>query len=296
VTPLRRRMLDELQRRNYTADTIRGYIHAVKEYAQYFGKSPELMGAEEVREFQLYMIRDKKLALGTVALRMGALRFLYKKTLRRRDIDIDDLPLVRAPRKLPVVLSQEEVVRLIEAAPNLHYRTLLMLLYATGLRRAEAVRLKMSDVDTSLMLIHVHQGKGSRDRDLPLTPKLLEALRKYWQSCKRKPRVFLFPSRFPPVEPERPISDKVVWHACHEAALRAGLSKRIGPHTLRHSFATHMLEAGTDLRTIQLLLGHQRLKDTAVYLHVSRRHLQAAINPLDQITIQDFHKEEDNGE
>jgi len=290
VTPLRRRMLDELQRRNYTTDTIRGYIHAVKEFAEYFGKSPEALGAEEVREFQLYMIRDKKLALGTVALRMGALRFLYKKTLRRRDIDIDDLPLVRAPRKLPVVLGQEEVVRLIEAAPNLHYRTLLMLLYATGLRRAEAVRLKISDVDTSLMLIHVHQGKGSRDRELPLTPKLLEALREYWQSCKRKPRIYLFPSRFPPIEPERPISDKVVWHACHEAALRAGLTKRIGPHTLRHSFATHMLEAGTDLRTIQLLLGHQRLKDTAVYLHVSRRHLQAAINPLDQITIRDFPK------
>jgi integrase/recombinase XerD len=296
VTPLRRRMLDELQRRNYTADTIRGYIHAVKEFAEYFGKSPEVLGAEKVREFQLYMIRDKKLALGTVALRMGALRFLYKKTLRRRDLDIDDLPLVRAPRKLPVVLSQEEVVRLIEGAPNLHYRTLLMLLYATGLRRAEAVRLKISDVDTSLMLIHVHQGKGSRDRDLPLTPKLLEALREYWQSCKRKPRVYLFPSRFPPIEPERPISDKVVWHACHKAALRAGLTKRIAPHTLRHSFATHMLEAGTDLRTIQLLLGHERLKDTAVYLHVSRRHLQAAINPLDQITIQDFYKEEENGE
>jgi integrase/recombinase XerD len=296
VTPLRRRVLDELQRRNYTADTIRGYVHAVKEFAEYFGKSPELLGAEEVREFQLYMIRDKKLALGTVALRMGALRFLYKKTLRRRDLDIDDLTLVRAPRKLPVVLSQEEVVRLIEGAPNLHYRTLLMLLYATGLRRAEAVRLKISDVDTSLMLIHVHQGKGSRDRDLPLTPKLLEALRAYWQSCKRKPRVYLFPSRFPPIEPERPISDKVVWHACHQAALRAGLTKRIAPHTLRHSFATHMLEAGTDLRTIQLLLGHERLKDTAVYLHVSRRHLQAAINPLDQITIQDFYKEEENGE
>ena len=296
MTPLRRRVLDELQRRNYTADTIRGYVHAVKEFAEYFGKSPELLGAEEVREFQLYMIRDKKLALGTVALRMGALRFLYKKTLRRRDLDIDDLTLVRAPRKLPVVLSQEEVVRLIEGAPNLHYRTLLMLLYATGLRRAEAVRLKISDVDTSLMLIHVHQGKGSRDRDLPLTPKLLEALRAYWQSCKRKPRVYLFPSRFPPIEPERPISDKVVWHACHQAALRAGLTKRIAPHTLRHSFATHMLEAGTDLRTIQLLLGHERLKDTAVYLHVSRRHLQAAINPLDQITIQDFYKEEENGE
>jgi integrase/recombinase XerD len=293
VTPLRQRMLDELQRRNYTPDTIRGYIHAIKDFAEYFGKSPELMGADEVREFQLYMIREKKLALGTVALRMGALRFLYKKTLRRRDIDIDDLPLVRAPKKLPVVLSQEEVVRLIEAALNLRHRTMLLLLYATGLRRAEAVHLKISDIDTALMLIHVHQGKGSRDRDLPLTPKLLEALREYWRWCKNKPRTYLFPSRVEPIQPERPLSDKVVWNACHEAALRAGLSKRIGPHTLRHSFATHMLEAGTDLRTIQLLLGHQRLKDTAIYLHVSRRHLQAAINPLDQISIRNF--QEDDG-
>src|SRR5438270_6546815 len=285
-------MLEELQRRNYTADTIRGYIHAVREFAEYFGRSPDLMGAEEVREFQLHMIQDKRLALGTVALRMGALRFLYSKTLHRRDIDIDDLPLVRAPKKLPVVLSQEEVVRLIEAALNLRHRTMLMLLYATGLRRAEAVHLKISNIDTALMLIHVHQGKGSRDRDLPLTERLLEGLREYWRGCKYKPCVYLFPSRVQPIRPERPISDKVVWHACHEAALRAGLTKRIGPHTLRHSFATHMLEAGTDLRTIQLLLGHQRLKDTAVYLHVSRRHLQAAINPLDQIAIRDFNKED----
>jgi integrase/recombinase XerD len=233
VTPLRQRMLDELQRRNYNADTIRGYIHAVKEFAEYFGKSPEGMGADEVREFQLYMIREKKLALGTVALRMGALRFLYKKTLRRRDIDIEDLPLVRAPKKLPVVLSQEEVVRLIEGALNLRHRTILMLLYGTGLRRAEAVRLKISDIDTALMLIHVHQGKGSRDRDLPLTAKLLEALREYWRWCKNKPHTYLFPSRVEPVQPERPLSDKVVWNACHEAALRAGLTKRIGPHTLR---------------------------------------------------------------
>jgi integrase/recombinase XerD len=273
VTPLRQRMLDELQRRNYTADTVRGYIHAVKEYADYFGKSPELMGAEEVREFQLYMIRDKKLALGTVALRMGALRFLYKKTLRRRDIDIDDLPLVRAPKKLPVVLSQEEVVRLIEAAPNLHYRTLLMLLYATGLRRAEAVRLKISDIDTSLMLIHVHQGKGSRDRDLPLTPKLLEALRKYWQSSKRKPHVYLFPSRFPPIEPERPISDKVVWHACHEAALRAGLTRRIGPHTLRHASAYYTTFQSSFILKI-IALG--RAQSAAVYGHNGRLALVLA--------------------
>jgi site-specific recombinase XerD len=284
-------MLDELQRRNYNPDTIRGYLHAVQEFARYFGKSPEVMGADEVREFQLYMMREKKLALGTVALRMGALRFLYKKTLRRRDIDIDDLPLVKAPKKLPVVLSPEEVARLIEGAPNLCYRTMLMLLYATGLRRAEAARLKISDIDSARMLIHVHQGKGSRDRDLPLTPKLLAALREYWRNSKHKPRVYLFPSRVQPIEPERPITDKIIWHACHEAALRAGITKRIGPHTLRHCFATHMLEAGTDLRTIQLLLGHQRLKDTAIYLHVSRRHLQAAVNPLDQISLRDFGKE-----
>lgn len=288
MTPLRKRMLEELQRRNYNPDTIRGYLHAVEEFANYFGKSPESLGAEEVREFQLHMMREKKLALGTVALRMGALRFLYKKTLRRRDIDIDDLPLVKAPKKLPVVLSPEEVARLIEGAPNLCYRTILMLLYATGLRRAEAARL----VDSALMLIHVHQGKGSRDRDLPLTPKLLEALRDYWRNCKYKPRVYLFPSRVQPIQPERPITDKMIWHACHEAALRAGITKRIGPHTLRHCFATHMLEAGTDLRTIQLLLGHQRLKDTAIYLHVSRRHLQAAVNPLDQILLRDFAKDD----
>jgi integrase/recombinase XerD len=284
-------MLDELQRRHYTPDTIRGYLHAVEEFAEYFGRSPEQLSAEEIRAFQLHMIREKKLAPGTVALRMGALRFLYKKVLRRRDLDLEDLPLVRAPRKLPVVLSPEEVTRLIEGALNLWHRTMLMLLYATGLRRAEAAHLKLSDIDSALMLIHAHQGKGSRDRDLPLTPKLLEALRAYWRACRHKPRTYLFPSRVEPIQPERPISDKVIWNACHEAALRAGLTKRIGPHTLRHSFATHLLEAGTDLRTIQVLLGHQRLKDTAVYLHVSRQHLQAAINPLDQISIRGFSRD-----
>jgi integrase/recombinase XerD len=203
-------------------------------------------------------------------------------------LDFDDLPLLRTPKKLPIVLSPEEVTRLIEAAPNLLYRTLLMLLYATGLRRAEAANLKVSDIDSSRMLIHVHQGKGSRDRELPLTQKLLGALRDYWRAAKMKPRVYLFPSRRGPVTQEQPISDKTVWHACHEAALRAGIGKRIGPHTLRHSFATNMLEAGADLRTIQLLLGHRHLKDTALYLHLSRRHLSAAANPLDQITLREF--------
>jgi site-specific recombinase XerD len=283
-------MLEELQRRNYNADTIRGYVLAVAQFAHYFHKSPELMGAEEIGQFQLHLLQEKKLALGTIALRMGALRFLYKKTLKRRDLDFDDLPLLKTPKKLPVVLSPEEVTRLIEAAPNLLYRTLLLLLYATGLRRAEAAHLKVSDIDSSLMLIHVHQGKGSRDRELPLTQKVLDALREYWRAAKIKPRVYLFPTRKEPAEQEKPISDKTVWNACHEAALRAGLTKRLGPHTLRHSFATHLLEAGTDLRTIQLLLGHRCLKDTAIYLHLSRRHLRAAANPLDQITLREFQK------
>jgi site-specific recombinase XerD len=283
-------MLEELQRRNYNVDTIRGYILAVEQFAHYFRKSPELMGAEEIGQFQLHLLQEKKLALGTIALRIGALRFLYKKTLKRRDLAFDDLPLLKTPKKLPVVLSPEDVTHLIEAAPNLLYRTLLLLLYATGLRRAEAARLKVSDIDSSLMLIHVHQGKGSRDRELPLTQKVLDALREYWRAAKIKPRVYLFPTRKEPTEQEKPISDKTVWNACHEAALRAGLTKRIGPHTLRHSFATHLLEAGTDLRTIQLLLGHRCLKDTAIYLHLSLRHLRAAANPLDQISLREFQK------
>ena len=288
MTSLRKRMLEDLQRRNYNPDTIRGYVLAVEQFANHFDKSPELMGVEEIGQFQLHLLREKKLALGTIALRMGALRFLYRKTLKRRDLDFDDLPLLKTPKKLPVVLSPDEVTRLIEAAPNLLYRTILMLLYATGLRRAEAAHLRVSDIDSSLMLIHVHQGKGSRDRELPLTQRVLDALREYWRAAKIKPRVYLFPTRKDPSAEERPISDKTVWHACHEAALRAGIAKRIGPHTLRHSFATNMLEAGADLRTIQLLLGHRHLKDTALYLHLSRRHLSAAANPLDQITLREF--------
>lgn len=290
MTPLRQRMLEELQRRNYSADTIRGYLHAVEQFAQYFHKSPELLGAEEIGQFQLHLLQEKELALGTIALRMGALRFLYKKTLKRRDLDLYDLPLLKTPKKLPVVLSPEEVAQLIEAAPNLLYRTLLLLLYATGLRRAELAHLKVSDIDSALMLIHVQQGKGARDRELPLTQKVLDALREYWRGAKIKPRVYLFPTRKEPTAEEKPISDKTVWNACHEAALRAGLTKRISPHTLRHCFATHLLEAGTDLRTIQMLLGHRCLKDTAIYLHLSRRHLRTAINPLDQITLREFDR------
>ena len=286
MTPLRRRMLEELQRRNYSPETTRGYILAVKQFAEYFGRSPEKMGAEEIRRFQLYLLREKKLAPGTVEIRIAALRFLYKKVLKRRDLAYDDLIFPKTPEKLPVVLSQEEVKRLIEAAPNLLHRTLLMVLYSTGVRRKEVSLLKVSDIDSQRQVLHIRHGKGSRDRDLPLTPKLLAALREYWRW--KKPQNYLFPSTPGHRGVEQPISDETVWYACSRAAAKAGIKKRIGPHTLRHSFATHTLEAGADLRTIQLLLGHRELKDTIIYLHLSRRHLHAAINPMDQIELRAY--------
>jgi integrase/recombinase XerD len=283
MTPLRQRMLDELQRRNYSPETFRGYIQAVKQFADYFDKSPDKLGTEEVRRFQLYLLKEKKLEPSTVKIRISALRFLYKKTLRRRDLDIDDLPFPKVPKKLPVVLSHEEVTRLIEAASNLKYRTILMLLYSTGLRRAEAPLVKLADIDSQRMIIHIRQGKGSRDRDLPMSPKLLDALREHYRS--KRPKIYLFPSTAGRLGVEKPMSDKTVWHAVRGAAKRAGLTKTIGPHTLRHTFATHLCEAGADLRTIQLLLGHSCLKETAIYLHLSQRHLRTVINPLDQLTL-----------
>jgi len=174
------------------------------------------------------MLRDKKLATGTVQNRMTALRFFFKKVLKRHDPEFDDMGLTRRPKKLPVVLSVEEVEKLIEAAPNIRYRMILVLLYSTGLRRTEASQLRISDIDSQRMVIHVHEGKNSRDRELPLTPKLLAELRDYWRVCKVKPRVYLFPTRFKAAgEEERPITDKAVWHACRESARRSGLSKTL---------------------------------------------------------------------
>ena len=286
MTPLRKRMLEELQRRNYTPGTARCYILAVKQFAQYFGKSPDLLGAEELRRFQLYLLTEKKLAPATVEIRMSALRFLYKKTLKRRDIDFDDMPFPKKPRKLPVILSPGEMTRLINAAWNLMHRTILMVLYGTGMRRTEARLLKVEDIDKERMVIHIRNAKGRRDRDIPLTLKLHKALRQYYQW--KNPRVYLFPSARDYSGEEQPVSAKTIWHACCMAAKRAGITKNIGPQSLRHSYATHLVEAGTDLRTIQVLLGHVRLEHTLIYLHLSRRHLQATVNPLEQLDLQDI--------
>jgi integrase/recombinase XerD len=288
VTRLRQRTLEELQRRNYSPQTTRSYIHAIKQFAEYFGKSPQELGAEEMRRYQLYLLNEKKYSAGSVKVHMSALRFFYKKVVKRRDLSFDDLVYPKKPKKLPVVLSQEEVTRLIEATANPMHRTMLMVLYGTDIRRSEASLLTVRDIDSQRMVLHIRQGKGARDRDVPLSDTLLQALRAYWRW--RKPKHFLFPSSAGHRGQEQPISDKTVWHVCKGAAKRAGLQKKIGPHTLRHSFATHHMEAGTDLRTIQLLLGHADLQHTTVYLHLSHRHLHAATNPLDQLPIQQHNQ------
>ena len=284
MTTLRQRMVEELQRRNYSPETIRGYILAVKQFADYFGKPPDRLGATHVQRFQWYLLQERKLAPVTVEIRMSALRFFFKKMLKRRDIHFDDLPFPKTPRKLPTVLSREEVGRMIDETTNLMHRTILMVLYGTGVRRTELSLLKVTDIDSKRMVIHIRQGKGSCDRDVPLSPKLLEALREYWRW--KKPKIYLFPSTPGKRGVEEPMSDKVVWWAVREAARRAGITRKIGPHTFRHSFATELLEGGTDLRTIQLLMGHARLEDTTLYLHLSRRHLEMTMNPLDQLPVQ----------
>jgi integrase/recombinase XerD len=282
VTRLRRIMLEELQRRNYSAITTRNYLRVVADFAKHFGKSPDKLGLNELRTYQAYLLRERKLTPGTVVNKVAALRFFFVKTLKRHQFR-DFLPYPQDQRRLPTVLSREEVSRLINAAGTLFRRTLLMTLYGTGMRRSELAHLKVGDIDSQRMIIRVVAGKRSKDRDLPLSPALLETLREYWRW--RKPKLYLFPTRTLGRRLDQPICDKTVWIACSEARRRAGIRKRVTPHTLRHSWATHLLEAGTDLRTIQVLLGHGDLETTAQYLHLSQRHLQTVSNPLDTLTL-----------
>jgi len=282
VTHLRKMMLEELQRRNYSADTTRNYLRVVADFAKHFGKSPDKLGLNELRTYQAYLLRERKLTPGTVINQVAALRFFFVKTLKRHQFR-DFLPYPQDGRRLPTVLSREEVSRLINAAGTLFRRTLLMTLYGTGMRRSELAHLKVGDIDSQRMMIRVVAGKRSKDRDLPLSPALLETLREYWRW--RKPKLYMFPARTLRRQLDQPISDKTVWIACSDAARRAGIKKHVTPHTLRHSWATHLLEAGTDLRTIQVLLGHGDLETTAQYLHLSQRHLQSVINPLDGLAL-----------
>jgi integrase/recombinase XerD len=282
VTQLRKKMLEELQRRNYSHRTARTYVRIVRDFAEYFHQPPDKLGPEQIRQYQAHLFQAKKLAPATVSQYVSALRFLFVKTLRRHFL-AEYIPFPKSRRRLPTVLSPEEVARLIDAACNLYHRTLLMTLYSTAVRRAELCRLKVQDIDSQRMMIRITQGKGGRDREVPLSPKLLQTLRVYFRWMR--PTTFLFPGTVKGVRADVPITPNVVWLACRQAAQRAGITKPLSPHSLRHSCASHLLEAGADLRTIQVLLGHSRLEHTLIYLHLSPKHLQAIPNPLDALQV-----------
>jgi integrase/recombinase XerD len=291
MTHLRKMMLEELQRRNYAQNTIRSYTRIVEDFSRRFQRSPDRLGPEHIREYQSELFTKRKFAATTVTLHLAALRFFYTKTLKRA-WSTAETPYPKRARSLPTILSQEEVAQLIDAACPPFHRTLLMTLYATGLRRAELACLKVTDIDSRRMVVHVKGGKGRQDRDVMLSPKLLGELRQHWHRLKPKPRELLFPGNRDH-NSDRPITTKVVWTACRNAAKRAGIKKRLHPHTLRHCFATHLLEAGADLRTIQILLGHRDLKETVKYLHLSKRHLQATPSPLDSLQLKDRSSQEE---
>jgi len=282
VTHLRKMMLEELQRRNYAQNTARTYIKIVARFAKHFGRSPEKLGPYEIRKYQVHLFKDCRLSPGTVQQHVAVLRFLYVKTLKRRYMH-EHLPMPKRQRPLPQVLSPSEVQRLLDSASNLYHRAMLMTLYSTGMRRAEMCRLKVSDVNSERMVIHIRHGKGGRDRDVPLSEKLLATLREYWHWMK--PKTWLFPGTVNHLRADVPITEKMSWAACQQAAQRAGIKKRVSPHILRHSYATHMIEAGADLRTIQILLGHAKIEHTSLYLHLSHRHLTAVANPLDVMSV-----------
>ena len=276
-------MVEELHRRNYAQDTIRHYLRAVEEFARRFRCSPDRLGPRHIREYQAELFQKRKLSPNSVGQHLAALRFFFIKTLHRA-WSIADTPYPKKARHLPTILSQEEVAQLIHAARTPCERILLMTPYATGARCSELTHLKVSDIDSQRMVVHIRGGKGRKDRDVMLSPRLLTALRTHWRFYHRKSSTWLFPSNY---RKDRPIDTKTVWHACHEAAKRAGIQKRVHPHTLRHCFATHLYEAGTDLRAIQVLLGHEDLKDTLIYVHLAIQRLNATASPLDSLAIND---------
>ena len=283
MTHLRKKMLEELQLRNYAQNTIRDYVRTVEDFARRFRCSPDRLGPRHIREYQAELFQKRKLSANSVRRHLAALRFFYIKTLRKA-WSIAETPYPKKIHRLPTILSREEVGQLLHAARTPSEHILLMTLYATGVRRSELTHLKISDIDSQRMVVHIRGGKGRKDRDVMLSPKLLTALRTHWRFYHRKSSTWLFPSNY---RKDRPIDTKTVWHACQKATKRAGIQKHVHPHTLRHCFATHLYEAGTDLRAIQVLLGHEDLKDTLVYVHLAIQRLNATASPLDSLPIND---------
>ena len=274
MTILRQRMIEDMQVRNLSSSTRDTYLLQVSLFARHFRKSPVLLGPEELRSYQVYLTTDKKLSPSSIHIAVAALRFLYKITLKKQWSLEEALPAPKMPDRLPSVLSRDEVGHFLGCVESLKHRAILTICYAAGLRISEAVHLKTGDIDSQRMVIRVAQGKGHKDRYVMLSPKLLDTLRDYWRIVR--PKEWLFPGYL-----DQPITRHAVGVACREAQRRSGLSKPITPHSLRHAFAVHLLEAGTDVRTIQLLLGHRGLATTAKYLRIAASKVCAATSPLD---------------
>ena len=275
MTRLRQRMLEDMQVRHLSASTQRAYVWAVARFARHFGRSPDCLGFEQIRAYQVYLTNERRLAPSSLTVNAAALRFLYRVTLKKRWDFSDVIPAAKRPRSLPVVLSREEVTQFLDAVKMAKHRAILTTCYGAGLRISEAVRLTVPAIDSKRMVLRVANGKGQKDRYVMLSPKLLVVLRDWWQV--EHPRHWLFPG----AHPEMPITREAVHRACQRAVRRARLRKPVSPHSLRHAFAVHLLEAGTDLRTIQLLLGHRSLQTTALYLRVATRTVCATASPLD---------------
>lgn len=276
MTPLRQRFSEDLQLRNYASGTIRAYVEHVSRLATHFQRSPADLTEEDVRSYLVHLVRQRQCSWSHYNVTVCALRFLYRVTLGR-DWAVKHVPYAKRPKKLPSVLSRDEVARLLASVDRPAHRMLLMTVYATGLRISEATHLRARDIDSQRMVIHVHGGKGAKDRLVPLSPVLLRSLREYWKL--ERPQAWLFPG----VDPQRPVTRRTIATACVRASQSAGLMKHVTPHTLRHSFAAHLLEAGVDIRTIQRWLGHSQLRTTSLYTHISLGQLQSILSPLDSL-------------
>jgi integrase/recombinase XerD len=276
VTRLRQKMLEDLRIRNLSERTQKVYVSHVAAFARHFGRSPAELGPEHIRDWQIYLIDERHLSWSSLNITVCALRFLYVTTLRK-DWAIERIPYAKPEKALPVVLSPREVHRFLSTLTNPKHRALFMVAYATGLRVRELAHLEVRDIDSDRMVIHVRRGKGSKDRFVPLSTKLLDELRTYWKIAR--PRPYLFPG----AQPHRPITTGSIRGTCRRTARRTGLNKRVTPHTFRHSFATHLLEAGVDLRTIQMILGHGTLRTTSRYTRVSTDRIRSIQTPLDRL-------------
>jgi integrase/recombinase XerD len=288
MTPLRSRMLGELQLRNLSEQTAHTYVASVERYAQYFGKSPEKLGPEHVRKYLLHMIEHNKAATNTILVNRAALRFLYVSTLKRKWFD-EEIPHPKRLHTLPGILSGDEVTSMLNGTHNIKHWTILATFYATGLRCSELRHLKVEDIDSQRMVIHVRNGKGRIPRDIALSPVLLERLRIYFRQYR--PKDWLFPTK---PHSDSLMEDRSFRYVCRAAAKRVGIKRRVHPHLLRHACATHMLDAGADLRTIQVLLGHANIATTARYLHVSIQRLQAVRSPFDALPLAPIDKSGDS--